>query len=381
MLFRDKLEPYLMGVVNKEIGGFVSTLLRAILRGLSYIYTAVVNIRVFLYRHHLLRSKRFGCLVISIGNLTVGGTGKTPIVEMFAKALISGGRKVAILSRGYKSKINLEKDIQKNKRITGYPRIVSNGRQVLMNAIASGDESFMLAKEVPGAVVLVDKNRVRAARFAIEKFGADTIVLDDGYQYLPLARQVNIILIDCTNPFGNQRLLPRGILREPIKNLNRSNMFFLTKTDSMDLYALKKRLNSINSKAEIVECAHRPRYLNDVYSGTKKDLNWLAGRKIVCMSGIASPKGFEDALTKLGAILVSSHRFPDHHIYTRKEIDKIIQCAQVEKAEALVTTQKDAVRFPQMSQSRDFPLYYLRVEIEMLSGSKDFYDRIGKICY
>lgn len=386
MKFRDRWELYFIGVINKEIGGIVPSFLRAILRALSYIYAAGVSIRIFLYRHNLLRSKKFGCTVISIGNLTVGGTGKTPVVEMFAKELIKGGRKVAILSRGYKSaeaKASADKsdaDSAKTKP-SGNPKVVSNSQGVLLDVRTSGDEPFMLAEEVPQAVVLVDKNRVRAAKFAIEKFSIDTIILDDGYQYLHLERQVNIVLIDCTNPFGNQRLLPRGILREPVANLDRANLFFLTKTENMNLYALKKRLNRINPKAEIIECAHRPLYLNDVYSGTKKDLRWLAGRSVVCVSGIACPQGFEEALTKLGAILVSSHRFPDHHLYTKASLNEIVKCAQLQKAEALITTQKDAVRFPEIVPPRTFPVYYLRVEIEMLSGSKDFYDRIGRMCY
>lgn len=371
MTFRDRWESYLVAVINKDIGGFVPTSIRAILRGLSYVYVTGVNIRVFLYHHGLLRAKRPGCLVISIGNLTVGGTGKTPVVEMFAHALVNGGRKIAILSRGYKSG---------GKKRRG-PKVVSDGKGILLDVEKSGDEPFMLASCVPQAVVLVDKNRVSAARFAVKMFGVDTIILDDGYQYLALARQVNIVLIDCTNPFGNQRLLPRGVLREPIRNLNRANMFFLTKSGGMDLYALKKRLKRQNPKAEIIECAHRPKYLNDVYRGTKKDLSWLLGRRIVCVSGIAQPFGFEDALTKLGAVLASVHRFPDHYVYKDAELTQIIKCAKEVGAECLVTTQKDAVRFPKDFSTREFPMYYLRVEIEMLSGSKDFYDRIGRMCY
>jgi tetraacyldisaccharide 4'-kinase len=381
MSFRDRWEPYLVGVINKDIGGVLASILRGFLRILSYIYAVVINIRVFLYRHRLLRSKSLGCLVISVGNITVGGTGKTPVVEMIERALISGGRKVAILSRGYKSK-NPPATAGKiqNPKIR-FPKVVSDGMGLLMDVEASGDEPYMLAKEVPQAVVLVDKNRVRAARYAIKKFNVDTIILDDGYQYMRLNRQVNIVLVDCTNPFGRHRLLPRGILREPVKNLNRANIFFLTKTKGMDLYALKKKLNIINPKAEIIETAHMPRYLNDVYTGTKRDLKWLAGKRISCVSGIASPDGFEKVLTELGAILVNCHRFPDHHVYNEEEINEIIKCAQLQNAQAFVTTEKDAVRFPRITPLREFPLYYLRVEIEILTGSKDFYDKIGRMCY
>lgn len=381
MSFRDRWEPYLIGVVNKDIGGFFATGIRASLRLLSYIYTMVVRIRVFLYRHRIFRTKSLGCLVISVGNITVGGTGKTPIVEMITRQLVNGGRKVAILSRGYKSANQKSATRTPQSVLEKFPKVVSDGMNILMDVETSGDEPYMLAKEIPQVVVLVDKNRVRAAKYAIRKFGVDTIVLDDGYQYLKLNRQANIVLIDCTNPFGRHRLLPRGILREPVQNLNRANIFFLTKTKGMDLYALKKKLNIINSKAEIIETAHMPRYLNDVYTGTKRDLNWLAGKRISCVSGIAAPLGFEKALGELGAVLVSCHRFPDHHLYNEEEINEIIRCAQLQNAQALVTTEKDAVRFPKIDAPREFPLYYLRVEIEILKGAKDFYDKIGRMCY
>lgn len=367
-----------MGVVNKDVGGFFATMIRAFLRLLSYIYATAVRIRVFLYRHRVFRSKSLGCLVISVGNITVGGTGKTPVVEMIARQLVNGGRKVAILSRGYKSRQSSVSNVRKKE---GFPKVVFDGESLLLDVEASGDEPYMLAKEVSQAVVLVDKDRVRAAKYAIEKFGIDTVILDDGYQYLKLNRQVNIVLIDCTNPFGRHRLLPRGILREPVQNLNRANIFFLTKTKGMDLYTLKKKLNIINPKAEIIETTHMPRYLNDVYTGTKRDLNWLVGKRISCVSGIADPFGFEKALNELGAVLVSCHRFPDHHRYSEMEINEIIKIAQLQKAQALITTEKDAVRFPKISTPREFPLYYLRVEIEILKGAKDFYDKIGRMCY
>lgn len=391
MNFRERWEPYLIAVVKKDIGGVTATVLRAILRGLSYVYTFIVQTRIFFYKHGVFRSRSLGCLVISVGNITVGGTGKTPVVEMIAKQLIAGGRKVAILSRGYKrrevktEKLKVKSEdgvlsrVPTNKK--KLPKIVSEGKGVLMDVGASGDEPYMLAKEVPQAVVLVDKDRVKAAKYAIKKFNADTVILDDGYQYLGLKRQVNIVLIDCTNPFGRHRLLPRGILREPVKNLDRADIFFLTKTKGMDLYALKRRLSVLSPKAEIVETNHMPLYLNDVYTATKKNLEWLTGKNIVCVSGIANPEGFEKVLLELGAALVSSHRFPDHYLYSKDELEEIIKCAQLQKAQALITTEKDAVRFPKMNIPRDFPLYYLRVEIEILSGAKDFYDRIGRICY
>jgi tetraacyldisaccharide 4'-kinase len=395
MTFRERLLPYLVAVTNKEVGGFLAATLRVILRGLSYVYAVVVEVRVFGYKHRIFRSKSLGCLVISVGNISVGGTGKTPVVEMIARQLISGGRKVAILSRGYKSRKS-KFQIPKSKNQDGItaktskykknkkeylPRVVSDGREILLDVEFSGDEPYMLAEEVPQAVVLVDKDRVKAAKYAIKKYNIDTVILDDGYQYLRLSRQVNIVLIDCTNPFGRHKLLPRGILREPVKNLNRANIFFLTKTKGMDLYALKRKLNILNPKAEIIETNHIPKFLNDVYSGNKRDLTWIAGKNIVCVSGIANPEGFERALIDLGANIVSTYRFPDHHKYSKEQIIEIIKCSHMQNAHALITTEKDAVRFPKIETSKEFPFYYMRVEIEILSGAKDFYDKICRMCY
>ena len=363
----ERFEPYLLAVINNQVGGFRASFLRGVLTVLSKVYAVGIKIRVFLYQHRIFRNKSLGCKVISVGNITVGGTGKTPVVEMLARELIRNNRKVALLSRGYKSE----------KKGANLPKVVSDGNNIMLDVISAGDEPYMLARSVKNAVVIIDKDRVRSAKYAIRKFNTDTIILDDGYQYLRLARQVNIVLIDCTNPFGNHHLLPRGVLREPIENLNRADIFFLTKTGGMDLQGLKGRLKRINPAADIIECAHKPRYLNDVFSATKRDLNYLAGKRIACVSGIASPRGFEQLLTDLGAIVTSIHRFPDHHMYTKKELEHIVQCAHTEKADALVTTEKDAVRFPKIDRPKYFFLYYLRVEIEILSGAKSLYEKIG----
>ena len=199
-----------------------------------------------------------------MGNLTVGGTGKTPVVEKLARALRDRGRKVAILSRGYKSKPT------RFWRKWWYalshteeppPRVVSDGQRVLLDSEEAGDEPYMLALNLPGVVVLVDKNRVKSGTYAIKRFGCDTLVLDDGFQYLPLKGRLNLLLVDKTNPFGNGRLLPRGILREPVKHLRRANYVFLTKSNGRRDAELEGLIARYNPKADIIECAHRPQYL------------------------------------------------------------------------------------------------------------------------
>ncbi|PWU05918.1 MAG: tetraacyldisaccharide 4'-kinase, partial [Verrucomicrobia bacterium] len=228
----DKLEHFGADVISDRKKGVGIGLLTSFLAGLSYIFSGVTQLRFFLYKKRILKSRSLGCLVVVVGNLTVGGTGKTPVVEKFARNLTARGRKVAILSRGYKSKSE-----PMYKRFFRWlthsnptpPKVVSDGKNVLLDSEVSGDEPFMLAHNLPGVIVLVDKDRVKAGRYAIEKFGVDTLILDDGFQYLRLKGRLNLLLIDKTNPFGNGHLLPRGNLREPIKHLRRASYVFLTK--------------------------------------------------------------------------------------------------------------------------------------------------------
>ncbi|MFW5883155.1 MAG: tetraacyldisaccharide 4'-kinase, partial [Verrucomicrobiota bacterium] len=189
------------------------------LRSLSYLYEAVVKARTWLYEKRIFHNQPLGCMVVVVGNLTMGGTGKTPVVETFARSLRDQGRKVAILSRGYKSrKEPLFRRLWRGitHKEPPPPKVVSDGERVLLDSELAGDEPFMLARNLPGVVVLVDKNRVKAGEYAIRRFGCDTLLLDDGYQYLPLKGRLNLVLVDKTNPFGNGAPIPRGILREPI---------------------------------------------------------------------------------------------------------------------------------------------------------------------
>ena len=223
----------------------------SILYGLSFVFHGLVRLRWYFYEHRILRNKPLGCLVVVVGNLTVGGTGKTPVVEKFARTLTERGRKVAILSRGYKSKKEpLPKKLWR-KLTHGQeapPKIVSDGREVLLDSEVAGDEPFMLASNLPGVVVLCDKNRVKAGSYAIRRFGCDTLILDDGFQYLPLKGRLNLLLVDKTNPFGNQHLLPRGILREPINHLKRASYIFLTKSDGQRDEALLELIRELGGR-------------------------------------------------------------------------------------------------------------------------------------
>jgi tetraacyldisaccharide 4'-kinase len=340
--------------------------------------------RHFLYDKRIFRHHTLGCQVISIGNLTVGGTGKTPIVEVFARELQQAGRKVAILSRGYKKvehgfwKKTLDKFTGRERRRP--PRVVSNGQELLLDSARSGDEPYMLAANLPNVVVLVDKDRVKSGRYAIDKLHCDTLVLDDGFQYRRLKHRVEIVLVDCTNPFSNGYVLPRGLLREAVGNLRRADFIFITKAAGKEAEALQAQIEKINPRAEISICIHRPRYLQNVYSGERKELDFLRGRSVALVSGIASPDGFEKEIRRLDAIMCYCKRFADHHRYSQQEIINIINKSKQHNAAAIVTTEKDAVRFPKIER-QDVPVYFLRVEIELLSGVEDFHACISRICF
>lgn len=382
-----EFESYTIDVIFGRREGTRAALFAAFLQSLSYLFSGIVQLRLWLYRQRILHDQPLGCLVVVVGNLTVGGTGKTPVVEKFARALRDRGRRVAILSRGYKSKKPpLWKRVwdRLNHASAPPPRIVSNGQEVLLDSEQAGDEPFMLAKNLPGVVVLVDKDRVKAGTYAIKRFGCDTLVLDDGFQYLPLKGSLNLLLVDKTNPFGNGHLLPRGILREPIKHLRRASYVFLTKSNGERDLEIEKIIREHNPEADVIECAHRPQYLQRWAGGAEKverlPLAHLKGRRVGGFSGIAAPESFERFLRDLGAELVFSRRFLDHHRFSAEDFVSVFDEAVDRKVEALVTTEKDAVRIPE-SISCPVPLYYLRLEIEIIRGAADFDEAVGRICF
>jgi len=380
----EAVETFVLEVIFEERRDWKANLTRAALFGSSKIFQVAVKIRRWLYNFRILRDKTLGVQVIAIGNLTVGGTGKTPVVEKFARELRDAGRNVAILSRGYRSKpAPLHRRLLNRILLRADqtpPRVVSNGKSLLLDSEMAGDEPYMLASNLKDVVVLVDKDRVKSGRYAIEKFGCDTLLLDDGFQYWDLrGRRHDVVLIDRQQPFGNEHLLPRGTLREPPSHLARAHTIFITKSDGKTA-ELRQRIASLNSTAAIIECIHQPLYFEDVFTGERKGLDLLAGKKVASLSGIAQPESFEQSLVKLGGELVYSKRFADHHRFTQQEILNAINRAKKRQAEIIVTTQKDAVRFPKIDR-RDVPFYFMRVEIKIVSGANDFQDCVRKICF
>lgn len=380
----EHLESYFLAVIEGRERGKRAALLRFTLRQLSHLFEFGVQMRVRLFRWGIMRPHTLGCQVLSVGNLTVGGTGKTPVVEVFARSLQEQGRKVAILSRGYKrKKPPLMKRIKGKLTFQKYgppPLVVSDGNRLLLNSSTSGDEPYMLASNLPNVAVIVAKNRVNAGQYAIKKLGCDTLILDDGFQYMRLRHRLDIVLVDRTNPFGNRCVLPNGLLREPVRNIRRAGFIFITKSNGDGAPELKKQLRELNPDAEISECRHCARYIQNVFTGERRELSALSGLRVAALSGIAVPLGFEEELERQGARVLAHKTYADHHRYTQQEIIDQINEAIKLGAQAIITTEKDAVRFPFVDR-RDVPIYFLRVEIEMLSGSEAFKEWIARICF
>ena len=328
---------------------------------ISLAYGYAIKLREFCYNTSIVKSKRLPCTVISIGNLTVGGTGKTPMTIKVAKIVRGLGYKVAIISRGYKG--GAEK--------TG--GIVSDGRKIFMGPEKAGDEPFMMAAKVKNIPVVVGQNRYKAGWLAIKEFDPDVIVLDDAFQHLNLKRDIDIVLLDCGCPFGNTHLLPRGILREPISALKRSDAFVLTRSDSAPDYIRQATMDEIENLAPgkpVFRSFHVPNLykpVNDKKSMPGIELqNFAPGllheRGVVAFSGLAKNNDFRRTVQSLKCDLINFFEFPDHHKYTEMDLQTIIQTSINAQVEFILTTEKDYVR---IFSKTSWPVELVVVGIEL----------------
>jgi len=341
---------YLYNLLTYKINGPFAVLLRGFLFAFSLIYGLAVIILAGFYR---ISPVRFGAKVISVGNITLGGTGKTTLVEYLAEKLNSQGKKVAVLSRGYK------RDATKH------------------GAQSIGDEPAMLRKKLPFLQVIVDKNRVRAAFKAIRNYAADTLILDDGLQQWRIFKDLEIVAINTANPFSNYRMLPAGFLREPLSALKRADIFVLTQSGfGRDSGRLIDKLKHINSRALIVESIHKPEAFSSVSSPDDSlSLDSFKGKSAAVFSGIGNPQGFEDCVCSLGIKITKAFRFPDHHDYTQADIDSIIKAARQMNLAAIITTRKDAIKIREL-QIGGSAMLALDIKLSITKNEAEFNRRL-----
>lgn len=297
---------------------------------LSRLYGRIINKRNDLYARGTLRSEPLGAPTVSVGNITVGGTGKTPLVALVAGILFEEGRRVGVISRGYKRR-------RENELV-----LVSDGTEILEDASEAGDEPVELASKLRGrAIVVADADRVRAGRWAVEKFGVDAFVLDDAFQHLRAGRDLDIVTIDATDPFGNGLTLPAGILREPLGNLARADLFVVTRSDlADDPEETAERIREHNPHAPIIRSRSRTVRLAPL-EGSAGDTR--TGR-FLAFCALGNPDNFFDQMIREGRSVVATERFRDHHFYTPKDIRRLEKKAAASGAGALLTTAKDAVK-------------------------------------
>ncbi|HVO65848.1 MAG TPA: tetraacyldisaccharide 4'-kinase [Syntrophales bacterium] len=332
--------------------------LALILSFLSLLYRTVVNLRNKLYDHGILKQNRLSCKVISIGNITVGGTGKTPAVIMLAKLLKERGYRPAVLSRGYGGK---------NKSTVN---VVSDGTKILMGQMEAGDEPILIAKAVEGILVLTGPKRILTGRFAIENLNADILILDDAFQHRDIYRDVDIVILNREQPFGNGLLLPRGPLRESLESLKRAHFIIWKDSTEEGRYPKYQELG-IGFFLPVLSVYLRPK---DIISGGTGDvypLEFLRGKKVCAFAGIASPEAFNRTLESLGAVVMSFTEFPDHYRFDETDISDIRERYIDSASEIIMTTEKDGVRLA------DFPdflkdVFFLRMEMEMHPSREEF---------
>jgi tetraacyldisaccharide 4'-kinase len=330
----------------------------------SMIYGFAVRLRLRAYEKGILYRRGLPGFVISVGNLTAGGTGKTPAVVMLGRWAQEEGHRVAILSRGYGGRYKAE------------VLVVSDGSRIKADPREAGDEPYLLAQKLPGIPVLVSRRRYSAGRFAREKFGSNFFVLDDGFQHLQLRRDLNLVLLSAAHPFGNGHLLPWGPLREPISQLERADAFILTGArDPSSEGATRTFLNEKFSKTPVYRADHQTEAVVFPHSKEVQAPGFLKEKRAVAFAGIARPEAFRNTLVKLGVDLVYFKTFKDHYQFESEDLRALDHHREKRGAHYLVTTEKDWVRMaPWMSS---FPhLAYLSIKFVLLSNQGDFFRMI-----
>ncbi|MEE0291171.1 MAG: tetraacyldisaccharide 4'-kinase [Dialister sp.] len=352
-------ENYVTGLMKNPAPSFGDRLVLHLLEKLEKVYLSQVVKKREKDRAH---AADCGIPVISVGNITAGGTGKTPCIIAMADMLEKDGFHPAIISRGYRS--GLEKE----------GGVVSDGKRILVSQSMAGDEPYMMALKLPKVPVLVGRDRIASARRARE-MGADMLLMDDGFQYWKLKRDRDIVLLDCTNPFGYGHGLPRGLLREPLDALKRASLFILTKSDQVSpekVEEIKGHLAQEADSVPVISACHRPSkavpfacWKERVHEG---DLSSIQGKRAYLVSGIGNPKAFAGTAKEAGFFLTGEMAYDDHHRYTEEDVRNVLSEAVKYGADMIVTTEKDAVKMMNLLEMERavVPFYVLEIEMAFL---------------
>lgn len=352
---------HLYNLATDRYNGFGPSIIKFFLFILSLAYGLTVKILIYFSRSN---QRRINCKVISVGNITPGGTGKTVLVEFIARYLKQQGHKVAILSRGYKRNKAADNEIS------------------TMDSKAMGDEPYMLSRSLGDVPVIVDADRVRAGELVIDKYGVDTVILDDAFQQWKIKKDLEIVTIDANNPFGNRHLMPRGLLREPLSSLKRADVFVLTKVNLKgDVQDTENFLRRINSDALIFESAHKPAGFYDINKPEELlNADMLSLTAVALVSGIGDPQSFENLIRGLGIDFGLSFRFADHHNYTQEDLNRITLNCEAKKIDTVVTTEKDMVRLEGLSLSAcKLRILVLRINLGFINDEQGFHNRLLKL--
>ena len=338
----NTLRNYFQDLMYDKRSDLLSQVIKPVLLLVSYLYGFMISWNHFFYKVNLLKSHKVPSRVFSIGNITLGGTGKTPFAIMLARRLANKGKKVALLTRGY------------------------------------GEDEWKLLKDrldLPNVEVFVGKNGIKNAKKAKED-GFDNIVLDDGFQHTRLTRDCDIVLVNSTDPFGNRHLFPRGILREPATSLGRSDIIVLTKADKgeKELPILEEEIERVAPGKVIIKATHKPKRLIEIKTKETLGLDYLNNKSVCIISAICDPSYFKYTVGKTGAVIKEEFVFPDHYPYKTKDLSKIFRACKNKNIDTIITTEKDAVKLEKLDTSGDFRILALAIELEINEGEEKLDD-------
>ncbi|BFU93771.1 MAG: Tetraacyldisaccharide 4'-kinase [Nitrospira sp.] len=333
----------------------------------GWLYGLAGRIRAALYRRGWLARRRLPVPVVSVGNLTVGGTGKTPLVIRLAEWLSGDGKRVAILSRGY-------------RRAGSAPSlVVSDGASLLAAPEEAGDEPYLMARRCPAAVVAVGADRYELGRWVLDRFPVDYILLDDGFQHLAVERDVDLLLVDATDADGLRAVFPAGRLREPIDAAARASMIVVTKADRPEQVAVvAELLRPVTVGTPVAQAVFRPEMLVSVTSGSQQPLTWCRGKTAVLCSGIADPASFQTLAIRLGMIPVDHMVYRDHHSYTSGDVSRVRAKAAAANADVVMTTEKDAGKLASLLTPSDCGWWAVRLGTDIVAGERELRALIAK---